>query len=184
MKKKLIILGIIFAIITFFAIKGTYALFETNGEGEANFEIGKWVIKLNGKDISLSKIITLDDFTFTSSEHTENGYFAPGSTAEFEIDIDVSESDVSVEYEIEIDDSSLDDYPNINFKIYDLDTNEEMLSNSTSGVMELDNPVKTKSLKLVLEWENDPDYDESDTSLIGEELMFNTRVNFKQYLGE
>ena len=184
MKYKLYILGFICLVITFFVIKGTYALFETDASGEADFQVGKWVIKLNDRDISLNKLITLDDFVYTSSEHTEEGYFAPGSSAEFEIDMDVSESDVSVEYEIEIDDSSLDDYPNINFKIYDLSTNEEMLTNTTSGVITLDDPVKTKSFKLVLVWEDIEDYDESDTSLIGETLRFNARVNFKQYTGE
>ena len=131
MKKKLYLIGLIFLIITFIVIKSTYALFETNANADASFQVGKWVIKLNNRDISLDKLVTLDDFVFHNSEYTEDGYFAPGSTGEFELDIDVSESDVSVEYEISIDDSSLDDYPNIHFKIIDLDTGNEMISNNT-----------------------------------------------------
>ena len=98
MKKKLYIIGLILLIITFIVIKNTYALFETNATADAGFQVGKWVIKLNNKDISLDKLITLDDFVFNNSSHTEEGYFAPGSSGEFEIDIDVSNSDVAVEY--------------------------------------------------------------------------------------
>ena len=184
MKKKLYLIGILFLLITALVIKETYSLFETDASGEATYAIGKWAIKLNNRDISFDKIITLDDFTFENSEHTEDGYFAPGSKAEFEIDIDVSDSDVSVEYEIDIDNSVLENYPNIRFKIIDLDTEEEMISNKTNGVITLTDEVKTKKLKIVLEWINDIEYDENDTSLIGKTLSFNAKVNFKQYLGE
>ncbi len=182
MKKYFYVLGLAFLIITFITIKGTYSLFETNAEGEAEFQVGKWVIKLNNKDISLDKLITLDDFNVINSSHTEEGYFGPGSKAEYEIDIDVSESDVSVEYDIDIDDSSLDDYENIIIKIIDLDTNEEIISNKATGVVTLEDAVKTKKIKIMLDWQNLEEYDESDTSLIGKKLSFDIKVNFKQYL--
>ena len=184
MKKKLYILGLAFLIVTFITVKSTYALFETNASGDTNFEIGKWIIKLNDKNISFDKLITLDDFVFINSVHTEDGYFAPGSRAEFELDMDVSESDVSVEYEIEIDDTVLEPYPNIHFKIYDVDTDSEMVSNSASGVIRLEDANKVKKIKIVLVWEDLEEYDESDTSLIGEELTFKAKVNFKQYIEE
>ena len=182
MKKKLYILTVIFLLITIFTVSSTYSLFETNATADATFKVGKWIIKLNNKDISLDKIITLNDFNIINSTHTEQNYFAPGSIAEYEIDIDVSESDVSVEYEIDIDDSKLEEYPNINIKILDLDEDIEMHSNKTSGVIALDNESKTKKLKIILEWENIEEYDESDTSLIDGVLSFNIKVNFKQYL--
>ena len=184
MKLKLYLCGIILLIVTLITVSSTYALFETNANGDANFDIGKWIIKLNDKNIALEKIITLDDFTFVNSTHVEDGYFAPTSKAEFEIDIDASQTDVSIEYTLDIDDSSLDDYPNIYFKILDLDTNLEMTQSSTSGIMYLTDQNRTKHLKLILEWNNDEDYDESDTSLIDQTLRFTMNANFKQYLGE
>lgn len=184
MKVKLYLCGAILLAITIITITSTYALFETNANADADFTIGKWVIKLNNKNISLEKIITLDDFTYVNSTHVEDGYFAPTSKAEFEIDIDASNTDVSVEYTLDIDDSSLDDYPNIYFKIIDLDNNIEMNASSTSGLMLLSDTNRTKHFKLILEWENDEQYDESDTSLIDQELRFTMNANFKQYLGE
>ena len=184
MKLKLYLCGILLFVITVITISGTYALFETNANGDANFEVGKWIIKLNNRDISLEKLITLDDFVYVNSTHVEDGYFAPTSKAEFEINIDASQTDVSVEYTLDIDDSSLDDYPNIYFKILDLDTNQEMTQSTTSGIMYLNDTNRTKHLKLILEWDNDEEYDELDTSLINQTLRFNMTANFKQYLGE
>ena len=184
MKIKLLICAAILCGITALVVSNTYALFETNANATSDFQIGKWVIKLNNKDISLSKIITLDDFTYVNTNHVEEGYFAPTSKAEFEIDIDASETDTSVEYTLEIDDSNISEYPNIRFKIIDLDTNQETTEVNISGIMHLDDTNKTKRYKISLEWNNDADYDESDTSLIGEELQCKLSLDFKQYLGE
>ncbi len=100
------------------------------------------------------------------------------------MNIDASGCETSVQYSIVIDDSALEDYPNIHFKIIDLDTNVEMNESSTSGIMYLNDTNKTKNLKLVLEWDNEAEYDESDTSLIDQTLQFNVNANFKQYLGD
>ena len=182
MRKRFVILGLVCLTLTFFAIKGTYSLFETNPSGNADFQIAKWVIKLNDRDISQDKLITLDDFNIINSSHTEEGYFAPGSIAEYELDIDVAESDVSVQYEIDIDDSSLESYPNIHIKTYDLDTEEEITSNHRDGIITLDDPIKLIRIKIILEWENLEEYDITDTELIDGRLNFNIKVNFKQYL--
>ena len=184
MKFKLYLCGFILLAITIITLSSTYALFETNASADANFDVGKWIIKLNNKNISLEKIITLDDFEYVNSSHVEDGYFAPTSKAEFEIDIDASQTEVSVEYSLVIDDSLLEDYPNIYFKIIDVDTGIEMNQSSTSGIMYLSDTNRTKHFKLILEWNNNDQYDESDTSLIGEKLRFNINANFKQYLGE
>jgi hypothetical protein len=184
MKFKLYLCGAIFLAITIITLSNTYALFETNANGAAEFTVGKWEIKLNDKDISLEKIVTLDDFSYVNSSHIEDGYFAPSSKAEFEINIDASNTETSIEYLLDIDDSSLDDYPNINFKILDLDNNIEINDSYTDGIMYLTDTNRTRHYKLVLEWENDEQYDESDTSLIDKELRFTMQADFKQYIEE
>lgn len=184
MKTKLILCAVILLGITVLVISNTYALFETNASGNAEFQIGKWVIKLNNRDITLDKIITLDDFVYVNNSHVEQNYFGPTSKAEYEVDIDASETDVSVEYLLNIDDSDISEYPNINFKILDLNTNTEINDTSLSGIMYQNETNKTKRLKLILEWNEDGLSDESDTSLIGKNLSFKIYINFKQYLGE
>ena len=63
-------------------------------------------------------------------------------------------------------------------------TNQEIDSNTYSGVILLNTQNRTTTLRITLVWDNDPDYDISDTSLIGEELAFTINANFKQYVGE
>lgn len=185
MKKTLWLLGIASLAITMLVLVDTYGLFETNGEASSTLDIGAWKIVLNGTDISLAETIALNDFTYSATEHTEDGYFAPGRSAEFNIVMDTHESEVSVEYELNIDDSILEDYPNIHFSIKDTDTNEVINSNTYSGIIDLNAQNRVKTLTIYLTWDNIEEYDETDTSLIDfASFEFLINANFKQYTGE
>ena len=183
MKRKLIVVSLILLSITILQLTGTYALFETNAHGESNLEVGKWVIEVNGEDILETQEITLSDFTYSQSAHTEDDYFAPGRTATFDLVIDASESDVSVAYELDIDDSILDDHPNISFSITNTATNQVITGNTYSGVILLGDVSRELTLTIALNWSNQLAYDEADTSLIGEELAFTISAHFEQYTG-
>ena len=184
MKKILWLLSITFAIIALLVLVDTYGLFETNASSNSELSIGKWVIKLNDRDISLIQTINLNDFVYSSTTHTEEGYFAPGMSAEFDIVIDTTLTDVSVMYDLSIDDSAIDDYPNINFSITDMDTNTVIDSTNYSGIIYVNDINRVKTLKISLIWDDVLEYDESDSSLIGEMLEFLINANFKQYTGE
>lgn len=166
------------------SIIDTYALFETNSSGNKNLSIGKWHILLNGENASQSKTISLHDFVYSNGEHTQDDYFAPGSSLYFDLDIDATETDVSVEYYIVIDDTKLEEHPNINFSIIEMETNEIIEANSYSGIILLDDEIKTKNLRVNLDWVNDSLYDSNDIELINDDLDFEINVNFKQYIGE
>ena len=184
MKKRLWIIAFIVLLITCISITGTYALFEADASAEQEFDIGRWVIKVNNNDISLAHTITLNDFTYSTSTHTQNGYFAPGRSASFDVVVDASDTDVAVEYSFDIDDSALDDHPNISFNIVNTDTNESISGTTYSGIIGLNSQNRTVTLSITLVWSNNSQYDENDTDLIGEELEFLINANFKQYLGE
>lgn len=183
MRKKIWLIAIITLLITVFSIVSTFALFETNASGDGIMEIGKWKIYLNDVDISTANTITLNDFVFSGSNHTQNGYFAPGSSATFDIEIDASESDVSIAYNLDIDDSVLDDHPNIAFSITNLNTNQSISSNTYSGVIGINDQNRVIQLRISLVWTNNVSYDENDTALIGEELEFLITADFEQYTG-
>ncbi len=171
-------------LVTTLVVIDTYALFETDGEADSEFTIGAWTILVNNVNISTSETITLNDFIYTNGVHTQSDRFAPGSSGYFDLIIDASGCDVSVEYELVIDDSAIEDYPNIGFSITDLSTNEVINSDSYDGTLLLGAASRTKTIRFILTWTDDPDYDASDTSLIGSELAFTVAANFKQYLGE
>lgn len=183
MKKKILIISLLLLLITLLVISDTYALFETNASGVEDFDIGKWVIEVNGDDINTNQQIDLDDFTLSQTTHTADGYFAPGRTATYEIEIDASESDVSVEYELTVDDTVLLDHPNISLSFTNLNTNTVINSNTCSGVISLTDNSRVVTLELTITWNDVTQYDENDSALIGEDLEFTIDGNFKQYLG-
>ena len=181
---KLFIIAIFVLLITTFLIVETYALFETDATGEKEIDIGKWTILLNGNDVVETKTITINDFVYNNGQHTENGYFAPGTSAYFDLIIDASSSDVSVSYQLEIDDSVLEEYPNIYFNVTDLDSNETVNTTNYEGLIRLSDSSKVDHIRINLVWDNQSQYDESDTSLIDGELEFPITANFIQSIAE
>lgn len=183
-KIKLIIVALFALLLTSFLIVETYALFETNGSAEKEMEIGRWVILLNNNDVTETRTLTLNDFTYANSSHTQSGYFAPGSVGYFDLEIDATDSDVSVEYVLDIDDSGLTDYPNIYFTFTNLDTNQTVTTSSYNGLIRLSDASKVHNFRINLVWNNQTQYDDSDTSLIDGELSFDIVANFKQSIAE
>ena len=184
MKKKLFLLAVLALIFTIFVITDTYGLFETNATSLNNLDIGLWQIYVNNVDVTTTETITLNDFTYSTSQHTANGYFAPGMDCFFDIIIDMSLTEVSVLYELEIDDSEIDDYQNIYFSILDVDTNQTLETNTYSGTSLISDNNRIKTLRIYLNWDDESEYDESDSSLINGELNFTISATFMQYLGE
>ena len=161
----------------------TYALFETNGSADSELDVGKWKIMLNGNDVALTETVSINNFRYVNGSHTQNGYFAPGSNAYFDIIIDASQSDVSVQYDLSIDDSAIADYPNIYFSYYDLSTDDTVVDTDYSGIIRLSESNVPTTIRVYITWDNQTAYDELDTSLIDGELSFTINADFKQYIG-
>ena len=66
-----------------------------------------------------------------------------------------------------------------------MDLEGDSLSNdglTYEGVIKLEDIAKIRHLKINLEWQDDPNYNEADTSLIGEELPIKLEAKFSQYI--
>lgn len=179
MKKKMIKFAIFTFLITILTITTSYGLYETNGKGDANFEVGKWEILLNSKDISIEKEITLNSFKYNNIDHIEEGYFAPGSKGELEIIIDATNISTACVYSINIDKSDLVDYPNLKFKIINEVSNIE-LEDTYEGEIQLNDENKKISFKLTIEWENDDDFDTNDIKVIENNIKLLMNMHFTQ----
>ena len=83
MKKRLLLLECFFIILTLITITKTYGLFETNSQATSDIPIAKWVIKVDGKDLTLAKELNYNDFIITNNNHHDDGYFAPGTVASY-----------------------------------------------------------------------------------------------------
>ena len=183
MKKKLLLISGLLLIVVALNMSKTFGLFETNARAETVMEVGKWKILLNEANVTTSQSISFDDFVFTGSPHTEEGYLAPGSTGSFEIELDVSNCDTSVEYNLSFDTTKFDNHPNIELRILDETTNQEVSDEVLTGVIRLSDTDKVRKLKIEIIWNDLEEYNENDNELIGGSLDIVINSNFKQYTG-
>ena len=64
-----------------------------------------------------------------------------------------------------------------------METNQEITSNTYSGTINLNDVNRDITLRISLVWDDDPDYDESDSTLIGTNMQFVINANFSQHVG-
>ena len=183
MKKRIFLISVLAFILLGLVIVDTYGLFETEGNATKNLSVGKWVILLNEEDVTLSEEISLDDFVYTTPSHVQPGYFAPGTTAYLDLELDASSADVAMEYEVEFDASELLDHPNIVLTIDDVDNNTTLNSSTITGTIGLTGS-RTRNLRLNLNWLNNSSYDEADSELIDSEVTIYMDMSFSQLLQE
>lgn len=180
MKKRLFVCSVFALLLLSLTIMDSYGLFETNAGSKTVYEIGKWEILLNGEDVTLDREITLNDFTYTSDSHTESGYLSPGGSATLDLIIDATNVDTAFSYSISLDVSSIEEFPNLNMKVINLETNEEMENPSISGTIMLEDTERVKELRLILEWENVLEEDVNDVKVLDKNIFFPISMHFSQ----
>ncbi|MDO4341780.1 MAG: hypothetical protein Q4C44_03440 [bacterium] len=193
-KRLLWATAIFFVFITIIIITNeSYALLETISNGNAEVNTGGWTIKLNEKNISsgVTEKFTLNNITYNNTNpNIDEKYIAPGKSGYFDIILDPTGTEVAISYEIKV---NLEDtnYPsNIKFSVEELNSNANITSenNTFTGVISLEEVTKSKTitLRLHLNWENDEQFNEEDTSLgIVENNRFEIpiKVILNQYQG-
>jgi hypothetical protein len=184
MKRRFIICGLFVFLLSMLTLIDTYGLFETNGEGTSNLEVGSWQILLNGTDVTVDEELSIDDFEYVTDSHTEEGVLAPGGVAELELLIDYSNVSTALTYEISFDLSALADFPNIVLKVYNDKTNEEITGETITGQCLLNVSDKTERLRMELEWQNDEDYDENDINVLEKNVSLSVHLHFSQLMEE
>ena len=186
------VLVVVFLVFSFFMFADTFALFEDTGLGTADFEIGKWVIKISNVTISegQSQSIVVDSFVYEQNDHVESGYIAPGTSASFDLVFDATDCDVAVKYDISFNFDSIHYSDNISISVSQEEGDVIMTAENTySGIIDLESIQNGDliTLKVEIEWEDISDYDEQDTALgmvHNNKLRVPITVNAVQYLGE
>ena len=193
-KKVKIILYIMFfslLIISAFIFKDTYAVFETNTNGASNFDIGRWIIRVNELDISNGQTVnfSMDSFTYTDNIHIRDGYIAPGRSGYFDLVLDPTGTDVSIRYDITL---NIPDELSDNISCY-VTTNDgntvRTADNVYSGILDLNSITSggMATLRVNIEWANNSDYDNLDTQLgiiKNNKISIPASISVIQYLGE
>jgi hypothetical protein len=110
---------IIMVVASFIVFADTLALFESNGVGFANMDIGKWVIKISDVTISNTQTQTLvvDSFVYEENNNTAPNRIAPGTSAYFDLVVDATECDVAVKYDITFNYDEMNYANNIVFSV-------------------------------------------------------------------
>ena len=187
------IIVFIMVVSSFIIFADTLALFESNGTGKANMDIGNWVIKISNVDITngQSENIIIDRFIYETNQNVASGKIAPGSSAYFDLIVDATECDVSVKYDITFNFEEIDYASNVRFSVSELDGNSTVRTgeNTYSGVIGLDtiSDEEVVTLRITANWDNIEEYNDNDTVLGIErnnKIGLPVTVKAIQYLGE
>ena len=193
-KKILWITAVFFTFIALILIiNESYALLQTISSGSAEVKTGSWTIKLNEKNISngITETFTLNNIIYDeSNENIENGYIAPGKSGYFDIVLDPSGTDVAISYEINVrlDECAYPDNIKLSVENTSTDGEVEVIGNTFKGLISLNDikSNKTITLKLTLIWENNEEFNESDTNLgtiEANKLKIPITITLNQYQG-
>ena len=193
-KKILWVTAVFFAFIALILIiNESYALLQTISSGNAEVKTGSWTIKLNEKNISngITETFTLNNIIYDeSNENIENGYIAPGKSGYFDIVLDPSGTDVAISYEINVrlDECAYPDNIKLSVENTSTDGEVEVIGNTFKGLISLNDikSNKTITLKLTLVWENNEEFNESDTNLgtiEANKLKIPITITLNQYQG-
>lgn len=194
-EKKIIILVCMCSIlILIYEIVHIYAIFYSEVTGNVEMKNGKWVIEINGTEISkgVQKDFVIDQINIDQSEHVKEGKLAPGLSGNFEIQINPKNTDVSVKYEISLNEENLKNSSLKIKSISETEYNNELIrteKNTYTAIIPLEKIKQgvTNSIKVEVEWENREENNEEDTKdgkKYQSVLKIPISVRVSQYLGE
>ena len=186
-RKILYILFISFALISTYEILDAYGLFESKNKLLVEQNVARWVILVNGNNISEDFVI--NSIKIENNENVLNGKLAPGTIGYFDIEIE-PQTDTSIVYSVSFDFSQITN--NIMVESIEETTSGNLIRTDVSTyskVITLDEIRESKknNIRVYLKWENTEENNETDSE-IG--LTKNNYINIPvsvsamQYLGE
>lgn len=156
-KKIKLLIAFIALFICIIQIKETYAKYIESKNGDAEFNVAGWKIKINNSDItdgaSLSSLINP---VYESNSNIKDGVIAPGSQGYFDINIDATNTEVSFNYEITITPSQESDVTDLTIYAYKIDDGAIINTNNNSNTItnRINNidQNKTLTIRLFFKW--------------------------------
>ena len=188
LNKKLITLLAFFSLLVcVITLQDTYAKYISNASGTSTLSIARWKILVNNLDVrenlTTNALITP---TFSGNSYINPNVVAPTSTGYFDLIIAGDQTDVSFDYAITIskksgspvDDLKLVSYTLNNGTLVNTDTG------SITGTINLDDSVRTHTIRVNIEWiddENQTMNNTLDTAATNNDYTeLNVSVNFIQ----
>lgn len=153
--KLLVAIIALFACIT--QIKQTYAKYTESKDGNAEFDVATWQIKINNHDINDSaEMSSLINPIYESNSNIANGVIAPGSQGYFDININATDTQVSLQYEISIGPANTSDVADLKIYAYKIGNGETIQVNDQTGTLtnRINNSdqSKTVNIRIYFKW--------------------------------
>ena len=110
-KTLLIILFLVLLVFLYVGAKGTYTAYESNVSGNVGNKVSQIHFAINGEELGTDAVldnrVILENVTWTSN-HTREGKMSPGSTGNFQFELDPTGSEVAILYELKLIDKVVD----------------------------------------------------------------------------
>ena len=105
-KRGIVFLVILISLIAL--IGGTYARYTSSGTANAQIDIAKWSVKLNGQDITTQTRNVDVSLVYDENQYVSDGKIAPGRTAHFDVVLDPTGSEVAIDYTFNINAAAIE----------------------------------------------------------------------------
>lgn len=189
-KYVLILLFSISLVVTFYEIRKTYAIFESNLSLQTDLKTAKWNITLNGSPVGVEETtFNVDNInTSTGSEYVKENKIAPGITdAYFDVVFNPNDTDVAVRMDITIDYSEVPS----NIRVTSISGlgGSDLTRTSEYGyskIFTLDDIINMQTnnsgftIRTSLAWENDDLHNDTDTEIMENNLNLPITVKVEQ----
>lgn len=156
-KKIKLLIAFIALFICIFQIKETYAKYIESKNGDTEFTIAGWKIKINNSDITDgANLSSLINPVYESNSNIKDGVIAPGSQGYFDLSIDATNTEVSFNYSITVTPSQESDVTDL--MIYAYKINDGAITNTNNNVNTITNRInnidqnKTLTIRIYFKW--------------------------------
>lgn len=191
MKKKnkiYLILAIISLIFCIYGTATTYAKYFTQLPGTQGYNIKRWNIILNNKDITNSNYLDEDiTIAIDNQDHVADNQIAPDSTGSFIIDLDYTNVDLSFTYEITIKEN--ENLRDLVIEKIEADGVPLATTDGTiSGSVDIDSTTnKTQQIKVFVKWNDDDlngatmnNKEDTEVAINNENVKFKIGIKLEQ----
>ncbi len=179
-KRNYILIGIVAILLCVVGgvVGATFSRYTSTATATPQAQVAKWKVKVNETEISKNGSHTFNPTITWTNALAANGVMAPGSTGTITFTLDGSDTQVPIIYNVAINTQSIKNYSQISIKSVTAEKNSEgktelKLLNSTeneeiknyTGNIELDDINSPLTITINLEWKNDDENNQSDTTI-------------------
>lgn len=191
--RQKIFLLLIFLCVCLFLYLGVqiYAKYLTSANGNAEFSIASWNIKVNNLSIKNNSDISSTIVpVFPGTEHIAPNIIAPTAEGYFDLNFDFSDADVSFKYEITTSSDENSSVQDLVATGYSVDVgkiiNFETYNSPIEDTIPLNSNISSRKIRVYIMWNDDEEsqtmtnFDDALSTTDENPALFNVNISFTQ----